>query len=126
MFPENELRCVGSVPFNVVQHPWLASAPGPLIRRNGLVFWISEKSKKCTKRPCEMWAKGVLPLEFKPAHSVGDLLVQHLEELEREAEDKGGWVRWSPPISPVSTGSVCPGQRWRRGQLDKYRWSSYP
>jgi hypothetical protein len=35
-------------------------------------------------------ARGVLPLELKPAHSVGDLLVQHLDDLEREAEDKGG------------------------------------
>jgi hypothetical protein len=35
-------------------------------------------------------AKGVLPLEFKPAHGVGDLLVQHLDDLEREAERKGG------------------------------------
>ena len=35
-------------------------------------------------------ARGVLPLELKPAHSVGDLLVQHLDGLEREAEDKGG------------------------------------
>jgi hypothetical protein len=35
-------------------------------------------------------AKGVLPLEFKPAYSVGDLLAQHLEDLEREAEAKGG------------------------------------
>jgi hypothetical protein len=35
-------------------------------------------------------AKGILPLEFKPAHSVGDLLTQHLDELEQEAERKGG------------------------------------
>jgi hypothetical protein len=35
-------------------------------------------------------ACGVLPLEFKPAHSVGDLLVQQLDELEREADEKGG------------------------------------
>ncbi len=35
-------------------------------------------------------AQGVLPLEFKPAHSVGDLLLQHLDALEREAEEKGG------------------------------------
>ena len=34
-------------------------------------------------------AKVVLPLEFKPAYSVGDLLTQHLEELEQEAERKG-------------------------------------
>jgi hypothetical protein len=31
-----------------------------------------------------------LPLEFKPAHSVGDLLVQHLDDLEQEAQKKGG------------------------------------
>jgi hypothetical protein len=35
-------------------------------------------------------AKGVLPLEFKPVYSVGDLLMQHLDELEQEAEGKGG------------------------------------
>jgi hypothetical protein len=35
-------------------------------------------------------ARGVLLLEFKPAHSVGDLVVQHLDDLEREAEEKGG------------------------------------
>ncbi len=35
-------------------------------------------------------AKGVLPLELKPAFSVGDLLVQHLDDLEREVEEKGG------------------------------------
>ena len=35
-------------------------------------------------------AHGVLPLEFKPAHSVGDLLLQHLDDLEQEAEEKGG------------------------------------
>jgi len=33
---------------------------------------------------------GVLPLEFKPAYSVGDLLLQHLDALEHEAEEKGG------------------------------------
>jgi hypothetical protein len=35
-------------------------------------------------------AKGVLPLEFKPAYSVGDLLTHHLDDLEEEAEKKGG------------------------------------
>jgi hypothetical protein len=35
-------------------------------------------------------AQGVLPLEFEPARSVGDLLLQHLDDLEREAEEKGG------------------------------------
>jgi hypothetical protein len=33
---------------------------------------------------------GVLPLEFKPAYSVGDLLLQHLDALEQEADEKGG------------------------------------
>jgi hypothetical protein len=32
----------------------------------------------------------VLPLHLKPAHSVGDLLTQHLDDLEAEAEVKGG------------------------------------
>jgi SMC interacting uncharacterized protein involved in chromosome segregation len=32
----------------------------------------------------------VLSLEFKPAYSVGDVLLQHLDTLEREAEEKGG------------------------------------
>jgi hypothetical protein len=35
-------------------------------------------------------AHAVLPLEFKPAHTIGDLLTQHLDALEQEAEDKGG------------------------------------
>jgi hypothetical protein len=35
-------------------------------------------------------AKGVLPLECKPAYTVGDLIVQHLDELDREAEKNGG------------------------------------
>jgi hypothetical protein len=34
-------------------------------------------------------AKGVLPLGFEPAYSVGELLTQHLDELEQEAEHKG-------------------------------------
>jgi hypothetical protein len=33
---------------------------------------------------------GVLSLEFKPAYSVGDLLLQHLDALEQEAKEKGG------------------------------------
>jgi hypothetical protein len=33
------------------------------------------------------------PLEFKPARSVGDLLTQHLEELEREAKRTDGVLR---------------------------------
>jgi hypothetical protein len=40
-------------------------------------------------------AKGVLPSELKSAHSVGDLLTQHLDELEHEAERQGGVCRRS-------------------------------
>jgi hypothetical protein len=56
-------------------------------------------------------AKGVLPLEFKPAHSVGDLLTQHLDELEQEAERKGGVIQtladhfsrvYKVPLSPAA------------------------
>jgi hypothetical protein len=35
-------------------------------------------------------AYAVLPMEFEPTYSVGDLLVQHLDDLEQEADDKGG------------------------------------
>jgi hypothetical protein len=35
-------------------------------------------------------AKGVQTLEFKPVYSVGDLLTQHLDELEQETEREGG------------------------------------
>jgi hypothetical protein len=35
-------------------------------------------------------AKGVLTLVFKPAYSVGDLLLQHLDALEQEAAEKSG------------------------------------
>ena len=35
-------------------------------------------------------ARELLPLHRKPAHSVGDLLLQHLDDLEAEAEVKGG------------------------------------
>lgn len=33
---------------------------------------------------------GVLSPEFKPAHSVGHLLLRHLDAREQEAEEKGG------------------------------------
>ena len=35
-------------------------------------------------------AKGMLPLELRPAYSVGDLVLQHLDALEQEAKEKGG------------------------------------
>jgi hypothetical protein len=38
-------------------------------------------------------AKGVFPPEFKPAHSVGDLLRQEHDTLEQETERKGGLGR---------------------------------
>jgi hypothetical protein len=47
------------------------------------------------KQPVQMLlgifaSHGVLPLEFKPAYSVGDLLLQHLDALDQEAQEKGG------------------------------------
>ena len=38
-------------------------------------------------------ARGVLPLHLKPAHNVADLLLEHLDDLEAEAEEKGGLVK---------------------------------
>jgi hypothetical protein len=38
-------------------------------------------------------SKGVLPLEFKPALSIGELLTQHLNELEDKTQRKGGVTR---------------------------------
>jgi hypothetical protein len=38
-------------------------------------------------------AQGVLPLAFKPAHNVTDLLLQHIDQLEQEALDQGGIQR---------------------------------
>ena len=35
-------------------------------------------------------ARGILPIHLKPAYNVADLLLQHLDELEAEAEQKGG------------------------------------
>jgi hypothetical protein len=35
-------------------------------------------------------SRGVLPLHLKPAYSVGDLLAQHLDDLEGEVAAKGG------------------------------------
>ncbi len=35
-------------------------------------------------------ARGVLPLHLRPAYNVADLLLQHLDDLEAEAESKGG------------------------------------
>jgi hypothetical protein len=55
-------------------------------------------------------AKGALPLEFKPVYSVGDLLTQHLDELEQEAERKGGVLQilvdhfvkvYKAPVGPL-------------------------
>jgi hypothetical protein len=38
-------------------------------------------------------AESPLVLEFNPAHSPGDLLTQHLDAPEQDAEDKGGVQR---------------------------------
>ncbi|MGO8949954.1 MAG: hypothetical protein ACLQUY_20325 [Ktedonobacterales bacterium] len=35
-------------------------------------------------------ARGVLPLHLRPAYNVADLLLQHLDDLEAEADEKDG------------------------------------
>ncbi len=45
-------------------------------------------------------AQCVLPLEFKPAHNVGDLPVQHIEQFKQEAPDKGASSSSSLSTSP--------------------------
>jgi len=66
-------------------------------------------------------AKGVLPLEFKPAYSVGELVTQHLDELEREAERKGGVLqalgdhfakvyKVAMPLAGPLVADGCPGR----------------
>jgi hypothetical protein len=63
--------------------------------------WVRAGMDECFRRVEQMEQRvqmllgifashGVLPLEFKPVYSVGDLLLQHLDALEQEAEDKGG------------------------------------
>jgi hypothetical protein len=51
--------------------------------------------RRATRASCAEVARclcgqGLLPLEFKPAHWVGDLLTQHLDDLEEVANNKGG------------------------------------
>jgi hypothetical protein len=46
--------------------------------------------KQWNKPPYHGVKLGVLLLEFKPAYSIGDLLLQHLEVIEQEADEKGG------------------------------------
>jgi len=68
-------------------------------------------------------AKGVLPLEFRPAFSVGDLLTQHLDELEEEAERKGGVLQTlsdhfarlfrAPMSTALAAYAEIVQQRWR-------------
>jgi hypothetical protein len=46
---------------------------------------------------------GVLPLEFKPAYSVGDLLLQHMDALEQRPRRRVACSNCSPTTSPRST-----------------------
>ena len=51
-------------------------------------------------------AHGVLPLEFKPVHSVGDLLVQHLDDLGRKPTRRVVYSRCSRITLSRSTRST--------------------
>ena len=50
---------------------------------------IRERNKPLRYAQIPSAHRVLLPLEFKPVDSMGDLLLQHLEALEREAEEKG-------------------------------------
>jgi hypothetical protein len=60
-------------------------------------FYGNRPARLFLQRMLQQWNKslyhwiehGVLPLEFKAAYSVGDLLL-HLEALEQQAMEKGG------------------------------------
>ncbi len=56
-------------------------------------------------------AYGVLPLEFKPADTIARLLVQHLRDLEAEAEAKGAFSKCWPITSHGSTRFTFQEQR---------------
>lgn len=80
----------------------LKSRKAAVAEREGMVPpWVEEGMGASTEQPARVRhliqmllgifaAHGVLVLGDKPAHSVGDLLTQHLELLEAETEEKGG------------------------------------
>lgn len=59
-------------------------------------------------------SKGVLPLEFKLTHSVGDLLTQPLDALEQKAERKGACCRRSPTTSRRCIKRLLATSAWRQ------------
>jgi hypothetical protein len=64
--------------------PWVESGMGASIEQ-------PEKVRHLIQMLLGIFAThGVLALGDKPARSVGDLLTQHLELLEAEADEKGG------------------------------------
>jgi hypothetical protein len=72
------LKLHGTVP------PWVEAGMGATMER-------PEKVRHLIQMLLGTFAAhGVLALGDKPIHSVGDLLTQHLDLLEAEAEDKGG------------------------------------
>lgn len=64
--------------------PWVRSGMDEWFRR------VQEVEQRIQMLLGIFAAHGVLPLAFKPAHTVADLLVQHLDALEQEASEKGG------------------------------------
>jgi len=72
-------------------HEQLGSVPRWVLRGMGARWGRVERLEHRVQMLLGIFAaRGVLPLEFKPAHSVGDLVLQHLDDLEQEAEKKGG------------------------------------
>jgi hypothetical protein len=79
-----EARKLAAATLDDVVSPWVESGMGAIVDR-------PSKARHLIQMLLGIFAAhGVLALDFKPAHSVGDLLVQHLDALEAEADEKGG------------------------------------
>jgi hypothetical protein len=81
---ERYLKRYGTVP------PWVEQGMGARLAR------VEQVRHRVQMLLGIFSARGVLPLHLKPAHNVADLLLQHLDDLEAEAEDKGGLVKVLP------------------------------
>jgi hypothetical protein len=63
---------------------WARAGMGERIRR------VEQVEQRVRMLPSIFASHGAPPLKFKPKYSVGDLLLQRVEALEQEVEDKGG------------------------------------
>ena len=78
---ERYLKRYGTVP------PWVEQGMGARLAR------VEQVRHRVQMLLGIFSARGVLPLHLKPAYNVADLLLQHLDDLEMEAEEKGGLTK---------------------------------